>query len=110
MKIVFENCTYNDFLSLLFIYSASIDLDLSNDEKEAIIKKVGEDNFNNTLKCFKKMKDIEVTDLLYKLGHKFCSTEEQKQLAIEDLNEIIHVNDRKNRVEEDMLLFINKLI
>ena len=110
MKLTFDECSYNDFLTLLFIYSASVDLDLSEDEKNIIINKVGEECYDKTLSSFKKMKDIEVTELLYKLGHKFCSTEEQKQLAINDLNEIIHVNGRKNRTEEDMHLFINKLI
>jgi len=110
MVLKFDECSYNDFLTLLYIYSASVDLDLSDDEKKIIIKKVGLECFDKTLSSFKKMKDLEVTDLLYKLGHKFCSTEEQKQLAINDMNEIIHINGRKNRTEEDMLLFINKLI
>ena len=110
MKLSFEDCTYNDFLTLLYIYSASMDLDLAEEEKEIIIDKVGRESFEKTLKCFQNMKDVEVTDLLYKLGHKFCSSEEQRQMAIDDINEIIHVDGRKSRIEEDMLLFINKLI
>lgn len=106
----FEEYKYNDFLALLFIFSSSVDLDFSDDEKLAITNKIGEESFNSIFSSFQKMKDIEVTDLLYKLGHKFCTTEDLKQIAIDDINEIIHVNGRKSRVEEDMLLIINKLI
>ena len=104
------NFSYNDFLSLLFIYSASVDLDFSDAEKELILKKVGIASFDKAYKWFSSAKDIEITDALYSLGHKYCSTEEQKQMAIDDINQIIHANGRKSRVEEDMLLFINKLI
>lgn len=105
-----EDFSYNDFLSLLFIYSASVDLDFSDEEKTVILEKVGENSYQKAHNWFAKAKDIEVTDVLYNLGHKFCSTEEQKKMAMDDINDIIHTNGRKSRVEEDMLLFINKLI
>lgn len=110
MELNFDKATYNDFLALLFIYSASIDLEFTDDEKEIIIKKVGKDVFDINFKKFKQLKDIEVTNLLYELSQKFCSTPDQKQLAIDDINEVIHVNGKRNRTEEDMLHFINKII
>ena len=105
-----DELSYDDFLALLYIYSASVDLDLSSDEKKSIINKVGNESYEKSFQLFKQLKDIEVTDLLFKLGHKFILTEEDKELVIKDINNIIHTNGRHSRVEEDVLLFIKKLI
>lgn len=105
-----EELSYDDFLALLYIYSASVDLDLSADEKDSIIKKVGNKSYENSFQLYKKLKDIEITDILHKLGHKFLPKEEDKALVIKDINNIIHTKGRHSKVEEGMLLFIKKLI
>ena len=55
MKLTFDEYSYKDFLSLLYIYSASIDLDLSEDEERIIINKVGVECYDKTLSSFEKM-------------------------------------------------------
>lgn len=102
--------SYQDFLALLFLYTASVDLDLSGEEERIIIDKVGSECYHANRSIFKRLNDAQILELLYELGQKLCITEEEKKLALMDIDEIIHAEGRKSRMEEDMLLFVNKLI
>lgn len=109
METESKGWSYNDFLALLYIQVASANYCISESEHDIIVQKVGEIQYKKILKKFIKYSDYEVFELLSQLGTIFCSTDEQREMAFDDIRDIIHVDGHKNLLEENMFRTLKKI-
>lgn len=105
-----SNWSYNEFLALIFIHVSISDFEITEDEQDMINKKISYDDFSKVKKLYKKLNEIEKVELIDVLGHKFCSTQDQRQLVFEDISDIIHANGHKSAVEEAVFLHVKRLL
>ena len=65
--------TYTDFLTFLLIMGATADLNISEEEKEQIVQKVGEENYVRIKRSYDRQNDSQHIDTVSELYQKYKS-------------------------------------
>lgn len=101
---------YRDFLAYLLVYAASADLEMKPEEKKAIIDSVGSREFERIVAIFNTHNDYDSLQVIMELSKKFCTSEEQKEIILDDVKKIFFVDNEFSVLEENNLRNIRKLL
>ena len=101
---------YEDFLTFLFILCATADLEMSEEEKEEIIKKVGEEEYKKIKRHFDQQNDAQHIEMVSALYKKFENQIGGKENLVKSLKEFISTSHKREHVMESYLLMMLKRI
>lgn len=105
-----EGWKYIDFLTYLFILSATADLEMNSEEEQEIIKKVGEEEYKKVKRFYDQQNDsqhIEVVSVLFK---KFKNEIGGKENLIRSMKEFIRTSHQREHVMESSLMMMLRKI
>lgn len=102
--------TFEDYFAFLLVYAAEADFVIREDERQHIIGKVGEHRFVELLGHFKDLKDIDRINLIYEFKDKYCTTQEDAEKAMKEVEEVLKEDDHLSAVEEEILISIKRIL
>ncbi|MEQ8324095.1 MAG: hypothetical protein RIC15_04240 [Vicingaceae bacterium] len=105
-----EKWPYKDFLTFLLILGANADLEISEEEKDQIIFKVGEENYNRIKHIFDRQNDAQRIETVVKLYERFDQEIGGKENLAKTLREVFHAGGSKEKVMDRYLLIMLKKI
>jgi len=105
-----EEYTYQDFLTYLLLMGAQADMNISEDEKDLIVQKVGEVEFKRVKRCFDQHNDAQRIDMISQLYQKFETQIGGKEQLVMALREFITANNRSVHVMDRYLMMMLKRI
>lgn len=106
-----ETWTYTDFLTYLLILGAQADLRITEEEKEGIIHKVGEENFIRIKRVFDRQNDSQHIDTVSELYQKYKTQIGGKENLVKEIKEIFIVSNTKEHVmDRYMMMMLKKIL
>ena len=106
-----ETWTYTDFLTYLLILGAQADLRISEEEKEEIIHKVGEENFVRIKRVFDRQNDSQHIDTVSDLYQRYKSQIGGKENLVKEIKELVTVGNHKEHVmDRYMRMMLRKIL
>ena len=106
----FGDWTYDDFITYLLILGAQADLTITEDEKEVIESKVGEERYKKIKRCFDNQNDAQHIETVSNLYIRFEEQIGGKDALVKELKEIVTINDRTESVMDRYLMMMLKKI
>ena len=107
-----ETWTYTDFLTYLLILGAQADLRVTEEEKEQIIHKVGEENYVRIKRVFDRQNDSQHIDTVSDLYKKYETQIGGKENLVKEIRNIVIMGkDGKEHVmDRYMLMMLKKIL
>ena len=105
-----EEYTYQDFLAYLLLLGAQADLNISEEEKEDIVQKVGEIEYKKVKRSFDQHNDAQRIDVIVQLYKKFESQIGGKDNLVKTLKEFTTAHNKSIHVMDDYLVMMLKKI
>lgn len=105
-----NNWTFDDYFAFLLVYAAEADFVIREEERQHIIQKVGEQRFIEFLAHFKDLKDIDRINLIYEFKDKYCTTQEDADRAMQEVEAVLREDEHLNAAEEEILLSIKRIL
>ena len=107
-----ENWTYTDFLTYLLILGAHADLRITDDEKENIINKVGEENYVRVKRVLDRQNDSQHIDTVSELYQKYHSEIGGKENLVKAMREsfILGKDGKEHVMDRYMLMMLKKIL
>ena len=101
---------FADYFAFLLVYAAEADFVIREEEREAIVAKVGQERFLQLLAYFKDLKDVERIDIVYEFKEKYCPTEEDGLRTLSQIEDILRQDHYLSAVEQELLLSLKKIL
>jgi len=110
--VTIENCTYADFLTYLLILGANADMRITEDEKDRIILKVGEENFVKVKRFFDRQNDAQRIETVSALYQKFYSEIGGKENLVKAIRESFYLgeDEKEHVMDRYMLMMLKKIL
>ena len=105
-----ENWTYNDFLTYLLILGANADLNITKDEEDEIVYKMGEEEFKKVKMVYDRQNDVEHIEVVSFLYKKYEDQIGGKENLVNELKNIFSVGNKKEHVLDRYMLMMLKRI
>jgi hypothetical protein len=105
-----DNWLFEDYFAFLLVYAAEADFVIREEEREAIVDKVGRERFIQLLAYYKDLKDVERIDIVYEFKDKYCPTEEDGKRTLAQIEEILRQDHQLLAVEQELLLSLKKML
>lgn len=102
--------SYNEFLGMLLIYVAHVDMDFSEDEKKLIKQKIGNQAMNKVLADFEEMSDFQAFQTILSYKGIYFPTAEQKEELLEDMKRLFLADGDYSTLEKETFHFLEKLM
>ncbi len=105
-----ELLDYQEFLAYLFLYGASADLIIKENEVEMILERVGKEKYERARKLFEGKSDYE--RLQFILSHKSVHfpNEEDKNKLMTQLKEIFLIDKDYSIMEQNIFRILQKIL
>ena len=102
---------YEDFLTYLLILGAQNDLEISEEEKDQIIRKVGESEFKKVKRIFDQQNDAQHIETITELYQRFKSQIGGIDNLVGELKAIFTLNNRSEHVmDRYMIIMLKKIL
>ena len=105
-----ENLSYDEFLAYLLTWAACCDNELNEEEKELIVRKVGDAGFVEIKAAFDHHKDYQRLALIESYREKYYATAGEVEKLLADLKEIFLADEEYNSVEQSYFIMIRHLL
>jgi hypothetical protein len=102
--------SYEDFLTYLLLMGAKADLIVSDNEKDTIIQKVGEDKYKKIKRFFDTQNDAQHIDVVSDLYKRFESQIGGKENLIKAVKEVIDADHQPEHAMDHYLMVMLKRI
>ena len=90
---------YNDFLAYILLYAATIDMDVTVEEKEFLFSKIDKKKYEDVLYVFKKENDGERLKTIISFKDKFYKDDEAKDKLLRDIKEMFLTDQKFSPLE-----------
>lgn len=104
-----SNYTFKDFIAYVMIFAAGANFEISPEEKEHIVSKVGEDEFNAMLELFETHNDIESIEFILELEKLHVEEGEESQL-LNVIKETIFADGEQDELEQNTFIALTRLL
>lgn len=101
---------YIDFKAYILIHAANADFNIQQEELDLLLKKLGHAEVEKVQKAYKNHKDLEKSELIYNLSHKFCPELKQKEMLMEEIVEVLRSDNVFSSTEKAFVTAVRKLI
>lgn len=105
-----QEWTYEDFLTYLLLLGAHNDLDISEEERDQIVLKVGEEEFRKVKRIFEQHNDAQHIETVSRLYDKYEQQIGGKENLLKALKDMFTLNDRHEHVMDRFLIMMLKRI
>ena len=106
-----EKWTYNDFLTYVLILGANADLNITRDEEDEIVYKMGEDEYKKVKLVYDRQNDVEHIEVVSFLYSKYKDQIGGKENLVKELKSIFSVGNKKEHVlDRYMLIMLKKIL
>lgn len=102
--------SYNEFLAFLLIYISHVDMDFSDEEKDYIRIRVGDETYNKMFVEFDSMTDFQALETILSYKGVYYPTPEQKQELIDKMIAIFNTDMNFNIMERGLLHFMERMM
>ena len=109
MEEVIENWEYDDFLHFLLIHAALSDFEISDDEKDLIIKTATEDKYHELLEFYHKNSDFENMIIIHEFKERFLNSPEKIEEVFQKVDDLFYA-DGEFSINEKNLNITLKMI
>ncbi|MCB0659395.1 MAG: hypothetical protein KDC04_00570 [Saprospiraceae bacterium] len=99
-----------ELLAFLLIYIAHVDMVFSDEEKQMIQDRVGEDCYNRMYHEYKQMSDYQAYELILSYKEVHFPTEEKKQNLLHHMQELFESDHEFNIMEKELLHFLERMM
>src|SRR5690606_11681945 len=101
--------SYNEFLGLMLVYVAHVDMEFSEDEKKLIKQKVGEQAMEKVITDFEEMSDFQAFQTILSYKGIYFPTAEQKRELLADMKALFLADGDYSTLERETYHFLEKL-
>src|SRR5688572_27953593 len=105
-----KNWTYNEFLAFLFVYAAEMNTKLSEEELEFIKARTHIVNVDAIKETVDSFSDAEVLELIDSYRKKYLDTNEKKEKARSDLENLLKTPGEHSQLEKVAVHILEKII
>ena len=105
-----KNYNFDEFLGLLLLYSAHVDIDYGEKEKAFIHDIVSQKAYDTVKEDFKNMSDYEVLQTILSYKDKYFANEEAREKLLEKIEMLFYVDDEYHPMEKELRHFLEKLM
>lgn len=102
--------SYNEFLGLLLIYVAHVDMEFTEEEKTLIKQKIGNQAMNKVLADFEEMSDFQAFQTILSYKGIYFPTAEQKEELLDDMKNLFLADGDYTTLEKETFHFLEKLM
>lgn len=102
--------SYNEFLGLLLIYVAHVDMDFSQEEKNLIKQKIGNQAMEKVLKDFENMSDFQAFQTILSYKGAYFPIAEQKEEILENMKKLFLADEDFSTLEKETYHFLEKML
>jgi hypothetical protein len=102
--------SYNEFLGLLLIYVAHVDMEFSPEEEKLIKQKIGNQAMEKVLKDFEGMSDFQAFQTILSYKGAYFPTTEQKEEILENMKKLFLADDDFSTLEKETYHFLEKML
>ena len=102
--------SYNEFLGLLLVYIAHVDMEFSESEKTLIKKMVGAKALEKVVHDFEEMSDFQAFQTILSYKGVYFPTTEQKEELLEDMKKLFLADGDFNILEKEAYHFLEKMM
>ena len=110
MKSQLQNWSQDDFLTYLLIYAANADFEITEEERQFILNKVGQQEFHQMLKIFNQHSDYERGETVQFLGQLYCGDPANKCDIRTEMVKLFFADEEYNLLEKNFFIAIKKLL
>lgn len=101
---------YQDFLAFVLIYAAYADMEVVEEEIDAIERRVGHEKFVQARRIMDKLNDSERIDLILSFREKYFPTKEDHDKLYSDMKEIFLADGNYNQLEKAILMYLKHIL
>ena len=101
---------FQEFSAFLMLYAASADLKVTSDEKEAILKKVNEDTYEEIWKEYHSMSDINKINLILSYKGLYYPTAERTNELLDLIKTEFMADGEYSLLEKNLMRILKKLL
>lgn len=98
--------SYNEFLGLLLIYIAHVDMEFTEDEREMIKNKIGQNALEKVLADFENMSDFQAFQVILSYKGVYYPTTEQKEEIMTDIKKLFLSDHDFSTLEKETYHFL----
>ncbi len=108
--MITSNWTYEEFLTFVLLYAASIDSIISEEEIDLIKGKVGDSTYERVQKIFHQVPDYECIQVILSYEDQYFPTKEKQETLIRQMQEIFLSDERYSVMEQNLIMIFRKLL
>lgn len=105
-----EKLDYQEFLAYLFLYGASADLVIKENEIELILERVGKEKYDKALSLFEGKSDYERLQFILEHKSVHYPNDEDKQKLLSQLKEIFLIDKDFSIMEQNIFRILQKIL
>jgi hypothetical protein len=102
--------SYNEFLAFLLIYISNVDMEFSEEEKDYIRVRVGNETYDKMYAEFDTMTDYQAFESILDYKGVYYPTPEQKQELLDKMIAIFNADMEFNIMEKELLRFMERMM
>src|SRR5690606_24550133 len=106
----YKDWTYDDFITYLLIYASHADFIVTREEVRRIITETGRSEYNKINRIFEKQSDAEKAEVIAFFGMNHCTTNEELNSVLEQLQDLLFSDDSYKTEEQGFLFGVKKLL
>ena len=110
MSTTHPKWNFQEFSAFLMLYAASADLKVTDDEKEAILKKVDQDSFNKIWEEYHSVSDKQKIDLILSYKGLYYPTAERTQEMLDIMKKEFMADGDFSLLEKNLMRILKKLL
>jgi len=101
---------YNEFLCFLLIHSSYADMEFTDDEKQMIISKYGNEAYEKMNDIYDGMGDYERLENILKYKGVYYPTIDQKGEILNEISKLFAADGSYSKLEKTQMNFLSKLL
>lgn len=100
----------SEFITFLLLHASHADLEFTDDEREAIMKNVTEQTFEEIYATYEEMGDYEILQTIIDYKGLYYPTVERKNELLNLVQEQFKADGVYSTLEKNLIIFLEKLI
>lgn len=110
MHTHFLNLNKQQFLALLLLYAANVDVGKTEEEKAIIINEMGEQAYDTVLNIYNQHNDTEIINVLIELKEKYYPQKEGKAELLHEVKALFSSDHHFSNYEHGVLTALKHLL
>lgn len=102
--------SHNEFLAFALLYASHVDIEYSDAEKEKVKSLINQETYDRVYNDFITMSDYSALQTILSYKELYYPTDTQKEQLLNQLKDLFMSDGDFSVMEEELLLFLDKLM